>query len=278
MLRALSPLLVVFLFASGCVVGIHRSRTDTTRGAIIECLQTHYCAEDEWPHGLDGLIGSRRCSREQKEGVTGAKHVLLFDAGRDRLVLMQDGIRRDTHLVTLLRRPQCNDAQRHVEGDEPVSWVSFALPREFTRISSSEPTGFDKDSSSTRQQKLFEVPGKRAVVIANLYGDRFSVSELEQLKVSYEKTFPRVFRNLEWIRTDLELKKGLPRSVFIFTADRLEETVDTSEDRWVFVTLAMLAGKQLFALEAAAPLSQQDTFEKLVDLVTDSLEFERTGL
>jgi hypothetical protein len=36
----------------------------------------------------------------------------------------------------------------------------------------------------------------------------------------------------------------------------------------------MLAGQQLFAVEAAAPLSQQKTLEKLVQLVTDTVEFE----
>ncbi len=268
MLRALQFSLVVSLLSSGCVSGMYRPCPNRSRSVIIDSLRMHYCAEGDWPRNLDQFVDSLNSTREQRQG-------LLFDAGLDRLVLMQAGNQRDTHLVTLLRRPICDGPRGHAEEDDSVTWVSFAIPKEFSRISSSESNGLDNASTAVRGEKLFELPGKHAVMIANLYGDQFSVSELEQLKISYEKTFPRVFRNVEWARRELELQKGLPRTLLIFTADRLEEKLDISEDRWVFVTLAILAGKRLFALEAAAPLSEQETLEKLVELVTASLEFER---
>ncbi len=274
MLRRLLLLLVVALFSSGCVVGVYQPCVKRSRSALIDSLQTHYCSQGEWPESFDEPTVSPNCSQEQRRALGSAGRVQIFQAGLDGMVLMQEGVQPDRHVVTLLSRPVCDDPQEHAEGGKRVTWVSFAIPSGFTRITPGEPNDSEKANASSRKDKLFELPGKHTVVFANLRDEEFSVSQLEQLKLSYETNFPRVFKNVAWVRRELELNKDRPRTVFVFTADRLETNTNTGEDRWVFVALAMLAGQQLFAVEAAAPLSQQKTLEKLVQLVTDTVEFE----
>jgi hypothetical protein len=261
--------LAMGLLLSGCVMEAYQPSADRSRATIIDSLRTHYCAEGAWPQALSELVDPSFSSRDES-------HPFLFDAGGDGLVLLQDGSQPDAHVATLLRPPSCDGRDGDSERNDLVTWASFAIPKGFTRVTSSATNDVNNNGAATRHKRLFELPGKHTFVLANLYGEEFSVSELERLKLSYEQAFPRVFKNVTWIRRGLELHRQSPYTVFIFSADQPEKATNTDQSRWVFVTLVILAGKQLFAMEAAAPLSQQGALESLVELVTASFEYERS--